>query len=287
LLRLRKVVIPAAGLGTRLLPATKAQPKEMLPLFVHVGGRTMLKPLLHVVFERLYGEGFREFCFITGRGKRAIEDYFTIDRGMVESLGKNGQGVVARELERFHTMVDKSQIMWMNQPEPRGFGDAVYRSYPFTGDEPFLLHNGDTYIHSKRDYCVRMLKEVHERYNSEVTFLLERVKDPRNYGVVEGVPVGRRIFKVQRIEEKPSRPRSNMAVAGVYVLNPSIMKALRKVKVEEGREKQLTDAIELLAEGGANVYGVELQRGETHIDIGDAERYWAALEATSVRWRQS
>jgi UTP--glucose-1-phosphate uridylyltransferase len=147
-LKLRKVVIPAAGLGTRLLPATKAQPKEMLPLFVHVGGQTMLKPLLHVVFERLYEEGFREFCFITGRGKRAIEDYFTTDNGAVKALGKSGGGVVAREMMRFYRMVDKAQIVWLNQPEPRGFGDAVHRAYAFTGDEPFLLHNGDTYIHS-------------------------------------------------------------------------------------------------------------------------------------------
>jgi len=284
-LKLRKVVIPAAGLGTRLLPATKAQPKEMLPLFTHVGGRTMLKPLLHVVFERLFEAGFREFCFITGRGKRAMEDYFTLDNGMIKFLGKNGHRLAARELSRFYRMVDDAQIVWLNQPEPRGFGDAVQRAYTFTGKEPFLLHNGDTYIHSRGDYCVRRLRGVHERYNSEVTFLLERVKDPKHYGVIEGVPVERRVFRVEGIEEKPLRPKSDLAVVGVYILNPSVMDALRRVKVRRGEEKQLTSAIKMLVKGGASVYGVELQRGETHIDIGNPERYWAALKATSMKWR--
>jgi len=123
---IRKVVIPAAGLGTRLFPATKEQPKEMLPIFsTATNGDVSVKPVVQMVFEQLYDVGFREFCYVVGRGKRGIEDHFTPDSNFVrllEGMGKNGQ---ATELEDFYEKLRTSTIMWVNQPEPKGFGNAV------------------------------------------------------------------------------------------------------------------------------------------------------------------
>src|SRR3990170_6133790 len=129
---IRKVVIPAAGLGTRLFPATKEQPKEMLPIFsTTTNGDPSVKPLLQMVFEQLYDSGLREFCYVVGREKRSIEDHFTPDSNsisMLEGMGKNGQ---AADLEEFYEKLKTSTIMWVNQPEPKGFGSAVLMAQPF------------------------------------------------------------------------------------------------------------------------------------------------------------
>ena len=123
----RKVIIPAAGLGTRLFPATKEQPKEMLPIFSKTEhGDMMVKPVVQLVFEQLHDAGLREFCYVVGRGKRGIEDHFTPDAEcirMLEEMGKNGQ---ASDLESFYKKLETSTIMWVNQPEPKGFGNAVF-----------------------------------------------------------------------------------------------------------------------------------------------------------------
>ena len=147
---IKKVVITAAGLGTRLLSVTTEMPKEMLPLFcMGSNGDLLLKPVLQLIFEQLYEVGFREFCFIVGRGKRSIEDHFTPDYSYVELLRKRGKEGLAMELEEFYRKVESSVIAWINQPEPRGFGDAVLRAEPFVDNEPFLVHAGDTYVISR------------------------------------------------------------------------------------------------------------------------------------------
>jgi len=122
---MRKAVITAAGLGTRLSPATKELPKEMLPIFHREGDRIVVKPLLQLIFEQLHDVGIREFCFVIGRGKRAIEDHFTPDPIFLRELRERGKGREAESLERFYAMLSDSSITWVNQPEPRGFGDAV------------------------------------------------------------------------------------------------------------------------------------------------------------------
>jgi UTP--glucose-1-phosphate uridylyltransferase len=127
--RIRKVVIPAAGSGTRLLPATKQQPKEMLPVFAYAaGGQLCVKPLIQLVFESLYGTGIRQFCFVVGRGKRSIEDQFTLDGVFVEYLEKHMKHAQAREMQEFYSKVRSSSIVFVNQAEPAGFGDAVLRA---------------------------------------------------------------------------------------------------------------------------------------------------------------
>ena len=144
-MRLEKVVITAAGLGTRLLPMSKEMPKEMLPIFVRGVNGLALKPLLQALFEQLYSFGFRDFCFVVGRGKRSIEDHFTPDRGFVKLLRDRGKSALARELESFYEMVENSRILFVNQPEPKGFGHAVLMARPFVGDGLFVVYACDTY----------------------------------------------------------------------------------------------------------------------------------------------
>jgi UDP-glucose pyrophosphorylase (EC 2.7.7.9) len=136
---LKKAVITAAGLGTRLLSETKELPKEMLPIFQRVNGELALKPLLQVIFEQLYDVGIRDFCFVIGRGKRSIEDHFTPDWDFLEYLLKAGKELAAKSIEIFYKKVEDSNISWVNQPQPRGFGDAVLRAEKFVANDNLWL----------------------------------------------------------------------------------------------------------------------------------------------------
>ncbi|MGQ9595800.1 MAG: sugar phosphate nucleotidyltransferase [Thermoproteota archaeon] len=177
-----KVVITAAGLGTRLLPMSKELPKEMLPIFVKSDRGFILKPLLQALFEQLYEFGFREFCFVVGRGKRSIEDHFTPDRDFVRRLGISGKSEFVSDLEHFYDMIESSRIIFINQPEPRGFGHAVLMAKTFVGREPFMVCAGDTYIISKDKKFLKRMMDVFS-YDVTAVLLLQKVSDPRLYGV--------------------------------------------------------------------------------------------------------
>ena len=275
---IRKVVIPSAGLGTRLLPATKEQPKEMLPTFVRgVDGKLSLKPLLQVVFENLYDVGFREFGFITGRGKRSIEDYFTVDNGFVEYLKTRNKFGLIKELDAFYEKVRRSNITFINQPEPRGFGHAVYHAKSFTGVEPFLVHAGDDLIISKKNNYLLKLMQTFEKYEATVAFCVEKVRDPRKYGVIIGEKVAYNLYQVKRVIEKPSTPPSNIAVVAVYAFDPKIYQAIEETPSDATNEVQLTNAIQQLVEQNYPVYAVELDSNEKRVDIGTPQSYFEAL----------
>jgi len=277
---IRKAVVPAAGLGTRLLPVTKEFPKEMLPMFFRGrGGRLYLKPLLQAVFEQLYDAGFNEFCFIVGRGKRAIEDHFTPDWDFVRYLEDTKKVEIAEELRVFYERISHSTITFVNQPRPIGFGDAVLRAKAFTGGENFLVHAGDDLILSKDNNYVRRLIRAFEELNADAAFIVERVEQPRKYGVVEGTQVTDGIYRVERIVEKPKVPRSNMVAIAVYVFKPTIYGEIERLKPGVGGEIQLTDAIQSLINDGSMVYAVELREGK-RVDVGTSETYWNALETT-------
>lgn len=280
----RKAVITAAGLGTRLLPYTKELPKEMLPLFARcVHGGLCLKPVLQLIFEQLYSYGVREFCFVVGRGKRAIEDFFTRDSNFLEYLYVKNKRELAQDLDEFYRRVESSTIMFVNQPEPRGFGDAVYRARFFVGDEPFIVHAGDDLILSKNASHLARLAKVFEEMNAEAVFLVERVGDPRRYGVIRGVEVCPRVYKVVDIVEKPRKPPSNIAAIAIYIFTSKIFRALERVAPDQSGEIQLTDAIKLLVEEGYPVYAVELLPDEKRLDVGTPESYWNALRLSYER----
>jgi UTP--glucose-1-phosphate uridylyltransferase len=275
---IKRVVIPAAGIGTRLLPATKEQPKEMLPIFVRsFDGELCLKPLLHVIFENLYEVGLREFCFITGRGKRSIEDYFTIDNSFVEYLRDRNKADLAKELTVFYDNLRTANIIFVNQPEPKGFGDAVYRARSFTGTEPFLVHAGDDLIISNRKRYLRELNGVFEKYRPAVAFCVEKVRDPTEYGVILGEKIAGNLYRVRKVLEKPRKPPSNIAIVAVYAFGPEIYEAIEKTPKDANNEVQLTDAIQQLLSENHEVLGVSLNAFDKRIDIGTPLSYSRAL----------
>lgn len=194
---IRKAVIPAAGLGTRLLSVTKEQPKEMLPVFARgKNGDLCLKPIVQLVFEELYQVGFREFCFIVGRGKRAIEDHFTPDLSYISMLDSRRKNGAAADFEAFYKMVEGSTLVWVNQPEPRGFGDAVLNAKAFVGGDDFVVHAGDSHFLSTDADHLRRLMRASEDLRADACFLVQEVDDPRRYGVVDGEDSGERFVRV-------------------------------------------------------------------------------------------
>jgi UTP--glucose-1-phosphate uridylyltransferase len=284
---IRKVIIPAAGLGTRLFPATKEQPKEMLPIFYRTAhGDMAVKPVVQVVFEQLYDAGLREFCYVVGRGKRGIEDHFMPDVRCIrtlEDMGKNGQ---ASDLGDFYNKLETSTAIWVNQPEPKGFGNAVLMAQPFVQNESCLVHAGDSFIISKRMDYLKKLLEAFERFNADAAFLVLDIDNPKQYGIVEGEEVEPGIIKVKSVTEKPEKPKTHWAIMAMYVFKPVIFKALESTGAGKNGEIQLTDAIQKLVEDGFKVYAVKLDKSYSHLDIGSPERYWDALELSHHQFCQ-
>ena len=275
---IKKVVIPAAGLGTRLLPMTKEFPKEMLPLFFKgKDDKVHLKPMLQAIFEQLYDEGFREFGFIVGRGKRAIEDHFTPDYSFVEYLKNKNKPELAGELQEFYRKISDSTMVFINQPKPEGFADAVYQAKIFTQNEPFLMHAGDDFVFSRNNRHLKRLIKIFEQRNADVSFLVEEVEDPRKYGVMIGNEIKPYVFKVRSVIEKPKKPPSNLAVIALYIFKPIIYEAIEKIKPDKSGEIQLTNAIQLLLNWGSEAYALKLRPGERRVDIGIPETYLETL----------
>jgi UTP--glucose-1-phosphate uridylyltransferase len=262
-----RVVITAAGLGTRLLPASKEIPKEMFPVFAIYGGEVVVKPLLQIIFESFYDAGFREFCFVVGRGKRAIEDHFTPDWGFVEWLRSRGRERLAKLLEDFYRRVEGSHIVWVNQHEPLGFGHAVLMAEPFI-DGDFMVAAGDTVLPSN-SFIGDMAS-----MGSEMVLIVKKVEDPRGYGVA--VLQGN---KVVRVVEKPRDPPSSYAILPFYRFPGDFLRYLGRVSPGYGGEIQLTDAIQLAIDDGRDVRAI-IYDGE-YIDIGSPETYLRALEVFS------
>ena len=251
----------------------------MLPIFVRGVDEPVLKPLLQALFEQLYIFGFREFCFVVGRGKRSIEDHFTPDWGFVKILNDRGKLSLSKNLEAFYRMVEDSKIIFVNQPEPRGFGHAVLMAKPFIDNKPFMVCAGDTYIVSRDNgFFKRMVKAFSQDVSA--ILLLQEVQDPRLYGVAVVRGRGDNQFNVVRVVEKPEKPPSRLAIMPFYIFTPEIIKALEYLEPGVGGEIQLTDAIQKLIDDGCRVLGVLLSGDELRLDIGTPETYWEAVKAS-------
>ncbi|MEM3489170.1 MAG: sugar phosphate nucleotidyltransferase, partial [Nitrososphaerota archaeon] len=248
--------------------------KEMLPLFDKREGLSF-KPLIQIVFERLYDAGIREFCIITGRGKRAIEDYFSRDDKYLEFLRSIGKLGLAEKLKSLYEILDKTKLSWIYQTTPAGLGAAVLLAEPFTKSEPFIVHAGDTYIASS-NYLNRMLK-FYEEATPEILFLTARVCDPSSYGILEEYSLeDENIYRVYKVVEKPEKPKTNLAIVPVYIFTPNLFEILKKVEAGVNGEIQLTDAIQMMVKSH-RVYAMELDCND-YIDIGKPENYLDALE---------
>lgn len=270
-----KAVLPLAGLGTRMLPATKEQPKEMLPVFARSeDGSLCVKPIVQLIFEQLFDSGIREFILVVGRGKRAVEDHFTPDQGYLELI-KSSRNSLLRDFEAFYRKISESVLVWVNQPQPLGFGHAVLICEKTIGGSPFIVHAGDTYIVNGSRAIERMYRHF-EAEGAEAVLLLQEVEDPRQYGVAE-VSEASGFLRVKRVEEKPKEPRSNLMIVPLYIFRDSIFKALKSVGRGVGGELQLTDGIQRLIEWGYRVDAIKLEDG-LKMDIGTPQLYWEALQ---------
>jgi len=273
-----KVVIPAAGLGTRLLPVTKEIPKEMLPIFIkNSNGKTEVKPAIQLIFEELFDFGCREFCFIVGRGKRALEDHFSTDYNFVRQLKEKNKDDIAGHIEEFYRKIDDSTIVYINQPKPMGFGDAVYRAKVFTQNEPFIMHAGDDVIMSHKNDHFRRLEKSFQELDADAIFFVEEMADPREYGVIQGDEVSKNLYKIKEVFEKPKKPPTNLASIAVYMLKPIIYKALENVQPDINSEIQFADAIKTLLDWDCKVYAIKINKDEKRLDIGNPNSYMKVL----------
>ena len=271
-----KVVITAAGKGTRLLPLTKEMPKEMMPIFSKNsdGGRVVL-PLLQFVYEQLYSMGFRDYCFVVGREKRAIEDHFTPHETFLHGLKVTHK----KNMTQFYKKLENSHLVWINQNKPLGFGDAVKRSEKYIGDDDFLVHAGDVTILSKLKHPVlRLIKTAKENPDAKVILLCKQVKDTKRYGVPKIRKISNSIFEVTEVEEKPKKPKSKFGILTLYYFKAEIFSSLKKIKPDKGGEFQLTDAIQEIIDGGNKVLAISLNKNEDEVDVGTVESYRNAQE---------
>jgi UTP--glucose-1-phosphate uridylyltransferase len=260
----RKAVIPAAGLGTRFLPATKAQPKEMLAL--------VDKPAIQYVVEEAVRSGITDILVITGRGKRSLEDHFDRSFELEYYLEQGGKHDLLKQMQAIADMAD---IHYVRQGEPKGLGHAVATARQHVGDEPFAVLLGDDLMHERAGVLDDMLS-VHERHGTSVVALKEvEPKEIPFYGCVAVERVDDRLVRILDIVEKPAAEEapSNLAVMGRYVFTPAIFAALEQVKPGKGGEIQLTDGIKLLL-AGETVHGWSFKEGR--FDIGNKLDYLRA-----------
>lgn len=235
---IRKAVFPAAGFGTRFLPATKASPKEMLPL--------VDKPLIQHGVEEARAAGVRDMIIVTGRGKHAIEDHFDVAYELEDLLQKKGDGT---QLAIVQAITDLADFFYVRQHMPLGLGHAVLRTMDIVGEEPFAVVLADDVIDSKVP-VLRQMIDVYERYSADSVLAIQRV--PRDqvsrYGIIKGKRVAEGVYEVLDLVEKPkpSKAPSDLAIIGRYILSPAIFPALMATRPGAGGEIQLTDALRSL-----------------------------------------
>ena len=266
---IKKIVIPAAGLGTRLLPITKEIPKEMMPLFLYDKNKEIIvKPLIQTIYEKFFNFGLREYCIIVGRQKRTIEDHFTSNQEFLKNFKKNTK--YRNDLEKFYSMLNQSKIFWINQLSAKGFGDAVKYSESFVGNDDFLVTAGDTLLPTG-DKIIKKLLTTKLEGKNDAMLLLKKVPDPRRFGVAV-VNEKKHKIEVINVEEKPKKPKSDLSIVALYRFRPSIFQALNKIKNKEN-ELQLTSGIQKLIDLGGNVSAIILDDNDEVIDIGTADAY--------------
>ena len=238
--KIRRAIFPAAGLGTRFLPATKAQPKEMLPL--------VDKPIIQYAVEEAIDSGIESLVIITGRGKNAIEDHFDVSYELEKTLEERGKSEL---LGRVRTVSEMAQIAYIRQKEALGLGHAVSMARDLVNDEPFAVLLGDDVIIGEVP-CIRQMMDIYEKYQASVVALMEVPENETNrYGVIKGTPLsdgGGRVFEVEDMVEKPAKGTapSNLAIIGRYILTPGIFAALEETGRGSGGEIQLTDGLRRL-----------------------------------------
>lgn len=263
--KIRKVVIPAAGFGTRFLPQTKAMPKEMLPI--------VDKPVIQYVVEEAVASGIEDVVIVTGALKRAIEDHFDVPNAdLLKNLEAGGKNELIEETRRISEMAN---FIYVRQKGPYGNGTPVLAAEPIIEREPFAVLWGDEFIYSNPPRLAQMIP-VYEKYGGIIIsgVRIENKDELVRYGIADVEPVEGNVFRVKEIVEKPEPhlAPSNLATHGAYILPPEIFGALRAIKPGRGGELWLVDAINLLKDQGVPVYAVEIKDGK-YYDTGNKLRY--------------
>lgn len=256
-LRVRKAIIPAAGLGTRFLPATKAMPKEMLPI--------VDKPTIQYIVEEAISSGIEDILIVTGKGKRAIEDHFDNSFELEQNLLNKGKLELLNEVQKSSQMVD---IHYIRQKEPKGLGHAIWCARKFIGNEPFAVLLGDDIIQSDTP-CLKQMMDQYERFSSSILGVQSvSPEQVSRYGIVDGKEVSDRFYNINGLVEKPNLEEapSNLAIMGRYILTPRVFDILETQPPGAGGEIQLTDAIAALNHFEA-VYAYEFE-GKRY-DVGE------------------
>ena len=267
-LKIRKAVIPAAGLGIRFLPATKSMPKEMLPIID--------KPVIHFVVEEAIKAGIEDIIIITGRGKRAIEDYFDSNPELELRLQKDGKTDILKEIRGISSLAD---IHYIRQKEPLGLGDAILKAEKHIGNEPFAVLLGDDIIVDK-NATSQLIKNFEETKCSVIGVEEVDMEKISRYGVVDVVE--KELLEIKDLVEKPKKEEapSNLGIIGRYVLTPEIFECIKKTKSGHSGEIQLTDALKLLLEK-QKIYAKKIE-GKRY-DIGDKFNYVRATIDFALR----
>jgi UTP--glucose-1-phosphate uridylyltransferase len=264
-MRIRKAIIPAAGMGTRFLPATKAMPKEMLPIID--------KPGIQYIVEEAVASGIEDILIVTGKGKRAIEDHFDSSYELEQNLLSKGKLDLLSEVQKPSDLID---IHYIRQKEPRGLGHAIWCARKFIGNEPFAVLLGDDIVQSDDVPCLKQMMDVYDKVQGSV-LAVKKVSDQEvsRYGIVDPDSSGGdgdRVMRVRGVVEKPAPDHapSNIAIIGRYILTPAIFDILENQDVGAGGEIQLTDAIYRLMRD-ESVYAYKF-RG-TRYDTGEKLGY--------------
>ncbi|WP_199533652.1 UTP--glucose-1-phosphate uridylyltransferase GalU [Romboutsia maritimum] len=261
----KKAIIPAAGLGTRFLPATKSQPKEMLPI--------VDKPTLQYIIEEAINSGIEEILIITGRNKKSIEDHFDKSVELELELEQKGKTEMLEMVRDISNMVN---IHYIRQKEPKGLGHAIYCAKSFIGNEPFAVLLGDDIVDSQTP-CLKQLINAYDEYKTSILGVQEVAKeDTCKYGILDVKHIEDKVYKVKDMIEKPAveEAPSNIAILGRYIITPEIFNILENQEPGKGGEIQLTDALKTLGEREAiYAYNFEGRR----YDVGDKLGF---LEAT-------
>jgi len=257
-MKIRKAILPVAGFGTRFLPATKAQPKEMLPV--------VDKPVVQYLVEEAVESGIEEIIFVTGRGKRAIEDHFDVSYELEETLVEKNKHDL---LEAVRKISNLAKFSYVRQPLPLGDGHAILQANHMIGDEPVLIIFGDC-IYDSKIPAAKQLIETFEKYGDPVIGMSRVEKDEvSKFGVIEGTYLGNNNYEVKSIIEKPKpeEAKSNLVAVGKYIITPEVMRILSEIKIGKSGEIRLADAFEIMLKNSRPIYGKALE-GEW-LDTGD------------------
>jgi len=230
------VVIPAAGLGGRLIPVTKEIPKIMLPIFQKKSnGNFLIKPLLETLFENLYEVGIRNFCIITGRGKETMENHLTPHYEFIDFLKKNGNHEYVKILSILYKKIENSSIIWKRQHTQLGIGHTILLAKDIVGEKPFFFHLGDLYMPSLHYY--KKMIQIYEKFKVPAVVGLKKVDQPKQYGIAYGKKISKNIYELSKVVEKPATSTSRLGLSGINLFGPEIYDSAKKKQRKVKKEK--------------------------------------------------